>query len=34
MCIKTAGGEYIASKKNGGFAAESEDAEMASRWEY
>ena len=34
MCIKTAGGEYITSKKNGGFAAESEDAEMASRWEY
>jgi len=34
MCIKTAGGQYIVSQKNGGFSAESVDPEGATRWEY
>jgi len=34
MCIKTAGGQYVVSQKNGGFSAESVPAESATRWEY
>jgi len=34
MLIKTAGGQYIVSQKNGGFAAENLDGNSATRWEY
>jgi hypothetical protein len=34
MSIKTAGGQFIVSQKNGGFTAESLDADSATRWEY
>eukprot|EP00088_Acartia_fossae_P066962 TRINITY_DN8325_c0_g2_i4.p1 TRINITY_DN8325_c0_g2~~TRINITY_DN8325_c0_g2_i4.p1 ORF type:complete len:505 (+),score=168.65 TRINITY_DN8325_c0_g2_i4:109-1623(+) len=34
MCIKTTGGQYIVSQKNGGFSAESVQPESATRWEY
>jgi len=34
MCIKTAGGQYVVSQKNGGFTTDSGDAESATRWEY
>jgi len=34
MCIKTAGGQYIVSQKNGGFSAESVNFDAATRWDY
>lgn len=34
MSIKTASGQFVVSQKNGGFTAESLDADSATRWEY
>ena len=34
MCIKTTGGQYVMSAKNGGFSAESVNPESATRWDY
>jgi len=34
MCIKSAAGQYIMSKKNGGFSVDTSNAESATRWEY
>ena len=34
MCIKSTGGQYVVSEKNGGFTVGSTDSEGATRWEY
>ena len=34
MCIKTTGGRYIVSEKNGGFVVGSSEASKATKWEF
>jgi len=34
MCLKSTGGQYVVSEKNGGFTIGTTDSEGATRWEY